>query len=243
MDVLTLMKRFGDKLRAAEKELARLEKRAKTLAEKHATVEAERESIEGQIYVREMAREAAQGAMEELFAEWSRAAFEGDTAAQAEVQGKRTQLQQEIDGHTEAIRSLQARKAELADHSREVAEIYVAIEGLRFGAAYNFATRLRTELVNNEVKLGSRQQAARQMLPKVDLAVLEAVRADTDEEYLEKKQKRELELEAARQYRARNEQELRKKASTPYRGAGQGGKPRAMTQAEATEKIRATRGQ
>ena len=134
------------------------------------------------------------------------------------------------------------RLSSLEDHSREIAEIYAQVEELNFGAAYLFATQLRTELVSNEVRLRSRQQAARQTLPKVDLAVLEAVREESDPERAERKQAEADRLEAARQYRARNEQAVREKAQTLYRGVGQGGKPRAMTQAEATAKIRATQG-
>ena len=138
---------------------------------------------------------------------------------------------------------MRGRLAGLEDHSREIAEIYVRVEELNFGAAYLFATQLRIELVNNELRLKSRQGEVSKMLPRVDLGVLEAVRAEADPEHAEKKQREAERLEAARQYRIRNEQAIREKAQTPYRGAGQGGKPRAMTQREATEKIRATRGQ
>ena len=41
----------------------------------------------------------------------------------------------------------------------------------------------------------------------------------------------------------RNRKELEIAANTQHRGVGQGGAPRAMTQKEATEKIRAARGQ
>lgn len=71
--------------------------------------------------------------------------------------------------------------------------------------------------------------------------VVEAVKAHADPEHEENKRKEAERLEAARQYRIRNEQTMRENASTQYRGAGQGGKPRAMTQWEATEKIRAER--
>jgi hypothetical protein len=241
MDALELMKGFADKLRAAEKELTRLEKRAKTLSEKHDVAEAERASLEDQIQAAQEAITAAQDDREGLLEEWTRASFEGDTQAQREVRGRKAELDQSIEDKQAELQGLRDRLEGLDDLSREIAEIYVAVEALSIGDAWLFATRLRTELVNNEVRLKSRQSEASKMLPRVDLDVLEAVRADADEEYLEKKQRREEELEAARQYRIRNEQNLQQKAQTQYIGAGQGGKRRAATIGEATRKIRETR--
>lgn len=243
MDALALMKGFGDKLKDAERELTRLEKRAKTLRDKHDVAEAERESLEQQIQAAQEAISGAQGDRESLLGEWTRASFEGDTGAQREVQGKRAELDQSIESQQAELEGLRGRLAALEDHSREIAEIYVAVEALSFGAAYLFATQLRTKLVNNEVRLKSRQSEASRMLPRVDLEVLEAVRAEADPEHAEKKQQEAERLEAARQYRIRNEQNLQQKAQTQYIGAGQGGKRRAATIGEATEKIRETRGQ
>lgn len=241
MDVLALMKGFAEKLRDAEKELARLEKRAGTLRDKHDVAEAERESIGQQLAAAEKAIEDARSDREALLAEWTRASFAGDTGTQREVQGKRAQLDQTIEQHDAELQTLRDRLAGLDDYSREIAETYAAVEALEFGAAWNFATRLRAELVSNELRLKSRQGEVSRMLPRVPLDVLEAVKADADPEHEEKKSKEADRLEAARQYRMKNEQNLQQKAGTQYRGAGQGGKPRAMTQAEATAKIRAER--
>ena len=243
MDVQALMKGFADKLRESEKELTRLEKKTEKLREKHDAAEAERESLQQQMEAAQEAITAAQDDRESLLGEWTRASFEGDTAAQREVQGKRAELDKSIEQQQAELQSLQERLAALDDYSREIAEIYVQLEELNFGAAYLFATQLRTELVNNEVRLKSRQSEVSKMLPRVDLDVLEAVWDEADPEHAEKKQRGAERLEAARQYRIRNEQNLQQKVNTQYRGAGQDGKPRAMTQAEATAKIRATRGQ
>ena len=62
MDGLMMMKKFGDRLREAEKQLSRLEKRAKTLAEKQAVSDTERESLQQQITA---AQEAISGAQED----------------------------------------------------------------------------------------------------------------------------------------------------------------------------------
>lgn len=242
MDAIALMKGFSDKLKDSEKELSRLEKRAKTLAEKQATADTEREGIEAQINARELATEASRGTMDGLFEDWTRASFEGDTQAQAELQSKRAQLQQEIEKHEEDIRQLRERKSELADLSADLAEVAVQLEDLSFGNAYMFASKLRTELLQNESKLKSRQQKARLGMPRVGPELMESVRAE-DEDYVARKQEQELSAQQARQQRVQQENDLKVKAGIQYRGAGQGGKPRAATIGEATEKIKATRGQ
>ena len=102
---------------------------------------------------------------------------------------------------------------------------------------------MRKSLRSNAATLNSKRSEARKSLPRFDSATYEAIRLEEDKQYRKAKEHRELEGRKLQERIERNRKELEIAANTQHRGVGQGGAPRAMTQKEATEKIRAARGQ
>lgn len=213
-----LMSKFSKRLKSAEKELEASEKAAMKLADKHASVCAERESLEQQIQDREQAVEALQNDRSKLLEEWSQADFNGDTEAKEAIQARRSEIDEKVEQHEQELSTLRTSLDDLEDTSREIAGLSVKLEAIEFGNAWMFATELRNHLMSYESALEKRQADARRALPFVHPDVIEAVKEEDDPEYLERKQAEQDRLEAARQYRMRNEQNLKKKATTPYVG-------------------------
>ena len=213
-----LMKRFSEKLKAAEKGLATAEKQAKKLADKHASVCAERESLTEQITEREEAVAPLLAEREQLRERYTVAAFEGKAGEQEDIHKRREEIDEKVEQHEQELSTLRTSLDDLGDMSREIAELVVKLESIAFGNAYQFGSELRTALIRYESTLNSRRDGARRLLPSVDLAVIEAVKEESDPEYLERKQRQADEVERARQDRARREQDRTDKASTPYVG-------------------------
>ncbi len=236
-----LMEGFSKRLKAAEKELAASEKRAKKLSEKHAAVCSERESLGQQIHEHERVVGSLQGQRSDLQGEWSEASFNGDTAAQRAIQNKRAELDKDIRSRQSELEELRTSLAELEDNGREIAEQVVNLEAIEFGAAWSFATQLRNELVNYVHALDSRRADARRILPSVHPEILEAVKEELVEGYAAEKQRQADEVEQARQERQRKEEEARQRANQQFVGTGEGGRPRATTIGEATKMLRGKR--
>lgn len=231
------------RLRAAERELDRVEKRVRTLATKHDDIRQKRESLQQEMDEHITVVGDLQAERASLQAEYMEASFNDDGKRISEIQERRATLDKSIKQHDKDIRGLQEQLNGLEDTTREAAELKVRLEQLSYGNAYLFASELRNILVRHEASLNSRKSEAERALPSLDLDTLELVREEEIPGYLEEKQRQQEAVERAKQERARKEQELKEKVSTPYIGAGQGGKPRASTIRAATEKIRATRGQ
>lgn len=234
---------YMKRLRAAELELERVEKRAKSLAEKHEDIRTRRIALEQELDEHNTAVQDLQTERASLQAEYMEASFNDDGEHISEIKKRRAELDKSIRQHETDIRTRRSSLDALEDTSREAAELHVRLEQLNYGNAYLFASELRNILVRHEAGLNSRKSEAERALPTVDLDTLELVREEEIPGYLEEKQAHQQEVERAQQERARKEQELKEKAGTPYIGAGQGGKPRASTIGAASEKIRATRGQ
>lgn len=213
-----LMTRFSKRLKAAERELEASEKAAKKLAAKDAEMYAERTSLEQQIDGREAALKSLLSDRSDLLGEWSLADFNNDQSAKESIQARRSEIDEKVEQQEQELSTLRTSLDDLGDMSREIAGLVVKLEAIAFGSAYIFGSELRTALIRYESKLNSRRDDARRSLPFVHPNVIEAVREEADEEYAERKQRRELELEQARQYRMRNEQNLKEKATTPYVG-------------------------
>jgi chromosome segregation ATPase len=231
------------RLRAAERELERVEKRVRTLASRHEDIRQRKSELDSKITDRERQLAGLQSERNDLLGAWATATFEDDQDAMSTIQTKRAELDKTIAERETDIRSLRTSLDALEDTQREAAELRVRLEQLNHGNAYSFATELRNILVRHELGLKSRKSKAERTLPTVDLDTLELVREEEIPGYLEKKQAQQEELERAKQKRARQEQELKDRTSRQYIGAGQGGNRRAATIGEATKKIRETRGQ
>jgi len=209
---------YMKRLRGAERELTNVEKRVKTLATKHASICAERESLTEQIRGRERTVSALLGQRSDLLGDWSLADFNGDTQAKENIQKRRAELDEQVEDKEQELSSLRTSLDALEDTSREAAELQVRLEQLNYGNAYSFATELRNILVRHELSLKSRKKEAERMLPTVDPATLEATREELVDGYLEKKQAHQESLERAQQERERQQQEHERRANTPYVG-------------------------
>ncbi len=234
---------YMKRLRAAERELTNVEKRVKSLDKKHEEIRTRRIALEQEMDERTTAVEDLQAERASLQAEYMEASFNDDGKRVSEIQERRATLDKSIKQHESDIRALQGQLDGLEDSTREAAELKVRLEQLSYGNAYLFASELRNILVRHESSLNSRKSEAERTLPSLELDTLELVREEEIPGYLEEKQRQQEAVERAKQERARKEQELKEKVSTPYIGAGQGGNPRASTIGAATERIRETRGQ
>jgi seryl-tRNA synthetase len=196
-----LMEKFSKRMRASERELIACEKQAKKLSEKHEALCILRKSLTEQIHEQERTLGALQGQRTDLQGEWSTASFENNTAVQRTIQNQRADIDKSIEESKQDLLGLRERLDGLKDDSRAVAEQVVKLEGLNFGTAWTFATRLRNELVSYEHKLASRRNEARKMLPTVELAMLEDVKDDLVDGYAEDKRAQREVVALARQER------------------------------------------
>ncbi len=209
---------YMKRLRAAERELERVEKRVKTLATKQEDIRTRRIALEQQIAEHDEAVAPLLEEREQLRERYTVAAFEGKAGEQEDIHKRREEIDEQVENHEQELSTLRISLDALEDTSREAAELRVRLEQLNYGDAYGFATELRNILVRHESALKSRKSDAERALPKADYGMLEAVRDELVDGYLEKKQRQADEVERAKQDRARKEQELKDKASTPYVG-------------------------
>lgn len=242
MDSIRLLKGYASKLEASQKELQKLETRAKKLAEKDAEMNAERISLEQQIDDRERAVEGFHDQRTGLLEEWSLADFNNDTQRKRDIQQQRAEIDRQVEDHEQELVTLRSSLDDLEDLDRDGAELAVELDRLELtGDWFSFLDEMRKALRSNAANLSSRRNEARKNLPPKGSSTYEEIRLAEDDDYRSSKEHREAEGRRLQARLDRNKRELDIAAGTQYVGTGERGSRRASTIGEATQKIRESR--
>lgn len=207
MQAVELMEGYVSKLKAADKDLKRLERASKKLSEKQVEADDERERLENSIAEHRRKVAALHGENQDLQLTYIQAVYQQNAHAQREAQTRRQEIDAELQRHAEAIEELSKSLDELPDFAKEAATVAAEIDALQFGNGFLFGNNLRDALVRDEAALKSRQSAARSNLPSFS----EATRREVDPAYREEQERKQRTDEnEARRVRAVMEENERK---------------------------------
>jgi hypothetical protein len=201
MQPVELMEGYVDKLKAADRDLKRLEKASKKLAEEQAETDEQRIYLEAKLTDHQRDAAALLSERQDLQLRYMTAVYEQDISGQRDAQTRRQEIDALLQDHEQAIEKLDTALNELPSYEAESAQLAGEIDGLGFGDGWRFARQLETALVQNQNALKSRQSEARKRLP----SFTEAQRRQVDTAYREKREREEGEqarAEAQRQAEA-----------------------------------------
>jgi predicted nuclease with TOPRIM domain len=220
MNPIELMEGFSKRLKATEKELSSLERKAKRLSDKEADIRKRKSSLTQEVAKHEEAILALEQEDAELKREILEAMLSDDTTTESDLKQRRKEIATEIEQHHDEIRGLREALDNLENTEQASAEIAAKLDTLTFGYAFGFGSRLRDALVQNELRLKGRQSAARLALPEYDEDAYQVIRAELNPEQVERERREQQRLD---EHHSRREQEQAKKdaaANKVYAGVG-----------------------
>ena len=170
---------FFGKLEEVDKTLEELQNRAKVLEDQQdrcddaqSRMEALRDDI-GKL----------QQERRELMRFWGEADFEGDVQRQAQITKRRKAIDRSIGEKEKEIQGLVSVVEENQPDAKEVAELSVALDLLQTPNPYDFAEGLKRALWPQHYELSGRVGDVQRMLPGVDAALYDSVRAERQDSY------------------------------------------------------------
>lgn len=186
MQAVESLEGYSSKLKASEKELKRLERAAKKLAQQQADTDEERIYLEAKL--EDHRRDAGALARQNggLKVRYIQAVYEQDASAQRDVQNRRVEIDAELAEHEQAIQELSSSLETLPSFTEDAAAIAAQLDGIHFGDAFRFSKELETVLMSNQRALESRQSEARKTLPGFTQELYRKVRSEQDQDYARK---------------------------------------------------------
>jgi hypothetical protein len=189
MEAINLLTGYAEKLKASEKQLKSLERKAKALAQKQAETDEQRIYLEAKITDHRRDAASLHSENADLQLQYIKAVYEQDVSAQRDVQARRQEIEASLQEHGRAVEELNEALEKLPSFEQESAELAKEIEALSFGDGWRFARQVETALVQNQNALKSRQGEAKSKLPSFS----EATRRQVDTAYREKREREEAE--------------------------------------------------
>jgi hypothetical protein len=185
-----LLRGYADRLEALEKDVKAPETKAKSLAKKHRETVSKREEVSEGLHRIQEAIDGLYAERESLRVEFAEASFEADETKLAEIQSRKSEIDDTVLDHQEALEQLQEQLEKHKVDQTAIAEAIVQAEDMKLGNGFALAAEMRTVLVRYESDLRQRLAQARKLLPNVEPSVIEAVRME-DSDYAEAKARQE----------------------------------------------------
>lgn len=215
MEAINLLTGYAEKLKASEKLLKSLERKAKALAQKQADTDAQRHTLEGQITEHQREIVSLQDEHQDGQLSYMESVYLQDASAQREAQSRRQEIEAALRDHAAKLRELNELLEALPSFERESVELAAQLDALNWGDGWAFAMNLRDALVANESDLKSRQSEARSKLPEIDKDTYHEYRLEHDEGYRRKKASEELQARQIAHRVAENEKRYGKPGHVP----------------------------